>query len=173
MKILKELITGNNWLGVELTISALYPDQKELIDEYERIYKALEIMIPKKSDIAIVLERIGDKEVEYIDVSGKEKNVNESDENLRTDSLALEFTPWSEWLGMQIEHNTLAAFTELEILAHCLYEMTFIDFNEEEIGKEFKKIEKTVDEIKSMTKAGKEENTIPWEKQGNRHKSNE
>ena len=61
---------------------------------------------------------------------------------------------------MDIDKNTLQDFTELEIIAHCLYEMTFIDFEEEEIQAEMDKLKDIADEYKNMTEEEKKENTI-------------
>jgi len=48
------------------------------------------------------------------------------DEQGRTIGYAIEFTEWKQWLGMDIASVTLKRFLELEIITHCLYEMTFI-----------------------------------------------
>jgi hypothetical protein len=55
---------------------------------------------------------------------------------------AIEFSPWSEWLDMDIEENTLKILSNSEILVHALWEMTFISWDEEEIKGEWDKIEK-------------------------------
>jgi hypothetical protein len=61
---------------------------------------------------------------------------------------------------MDIDENTLQDFTELEIIAHCLYEMTFMGFEEEEIQPELDKLKGIADEYKNMSDEEKKENTI-------------
>ena len=120
----------------------LYPDQEENIGTYKDIYHKLRVMIQTDSDIQIILKEYFD-EGSYIDVSGKKPDQNES--------LALEFIPWTEWLGMTINERTLESFNELEIIAHCLFEMTFVSFDEDEIKEQFALIKKMVEDYEKMT----------------------
>ena len=138
----------------------LYPDEKKNILAYEQIFNELKLMESVAGNISIVLSNENDDfdESEYVDVSGRENNPNENPNEL-TNSLAIEFTPWNEWLGMDIDKDTLHKFTELEIIAHCLYEMTFMGF-EEEIQAEMDKMKDIADEYKNMSDEEKKENTI-------------
>ncbi|MDP3643097.1 MAG: hypothetical protein Q8S54_07895 [Bacteroidota bacterium] len=54
-------------------------------------------------------------------------------------------------------------FTELELISHCLYEMTFFGFDQEKIQKEMDEIEKEVDEIKNMTEEEKKTKLKSWD----------
>ncbi len=75
------------------------------------------------------------------------------------ESYAIEFVPWKEWLGMTINKDTLVEFNELEIISHCLYEMTFVGYNEEEIQEQFSAINDSMEEYKNMTDEEKKMNT--------------
>ena len=92
-----------------------------------------------------------------MDVSGRKI---EEDPNSITDSYAIEFVAWEKWLGMDLAPETTKIFSDLEIIAHCLYEMTFIGYNEEEINDQFEMINDRVEEYKNLTKEEKEEKTI-------------
>lgn len=94
---------------------------------------------------------------EYIDVSGKYKNPKNEEEKY---SQAIEFTSWRQWLGMEISTESLTHFSELEIIVHCLYEMTFMGFEEEEIQEEFKTIEDNIAAYKNMIAEEKKANTL-------------
>jgi len=48
---------------------------------------------------------------------------------------ALDFTPWAEWLGMEIHPESVHNYSPAEIVAHCIWEMTWNGFTEEEIEK--------------------------------------
>jgi hypothetical protein len=163
---LYDLIKSNNWLSVELTLLQLYPDQVKMIYEYRKVFENLKNIEPKESKMRIVLTEHDcdpDDESEintYVDVSGQD---DKKDENGRIISYALEFTEWKKWLGMDISSETLKNFSELEIIAHCLYEMTFIGYDEEEIQEERKSLDKTIDEYKNLTEEEKKQRTISLE----------
>lgn len=115
-----ELIKSNEWLTIELTFSKLYPDQQESIENYCLVYEALKFLQPVYSDIKIVLNPYDDDgHPSVIDVYGINPNPEPED---FTNSLALEFTSWDKWLGMDIDPLTLKEFTEIEIICHCLDE---------------------------------------------------
>jgi len=160
---LYDLIKSNNWLSVELTLLRLYPDQKSMIDEYRNVFEKLNFLEPEESDMNIVFTECDcdmDEESEiktYIDVSGRKK---EKDKNSLTDSYAIEFVEWKKWLGMDLENETINNFNELKIIAHCLYEMTFCGYAEEEIKEQFDTINYSIEEYKNMTEEEKKENTI-------------
>ena len=53
---------------------------------------------------------------------------------------------------MDLAPETTEKFSDLDIIAHCLYEMTFIGYNEEEISEQFETINERVEEYKNLTK---------------------
>ena len=65
---------------------------------------------------------------------------------------ALEFTDWSEWLGMNISDLTLSSYSEREIIAHCLYEMTFFGYSNDEIFNKSQELFSKYDTIKNDCK---------------------
>ncbi|RLD44046.1 MAG: hypothetical protein DRI89_03750 [Bacteroidetes bacterium] len=156
-----DLIKTNSWLSIEMVLIQLYPGEKKSVSAYEQVFNDLKLMEPVAGDVSIVLSNENDDfdNSSYVDVSGRENNPKENPNEL-TDSLAIEFTPWNEWLGMDIEKNILQDFTELEIIVHCLYEMTFMGFDEEEIQAEMDKLNSISDEYKNMSDEEKKENTI-------------
>ena len=141
---LKQIVKIYTWLNIEQKILGLYPEEEENgnLSLYEEVLEKLRFMAPIASNIMlnITYEQDVFENETYVDVSGKDLN---PDPNIPifTDACAIEFTPWNKWLGMEITENTLKDFTELEILCHCLYEMTFVDFEEESIQDEIKRIQ--------------------------------
>src|SRR5690554_5507185 len=136
---LGEIIRTNNWLSVELTLLDLYPDQEENIQSYARIYSLLQEMRRQDSAIEIVIEQEFDEETQELGF-GNVYGIDHESKDEITNSVALEFTAWDKWLGMEINELTLREFSELEIISHCLYEMTFVGYDEEEIQAEFSRI---------------------------------
>jgi hypothetical protein len=166
--ILYDLIKSYNWLSVELTLLKLYPDQDNMLDEYRHVYEKLKVTEPADYDeLEIILTEYdcdpnfeSHKET-YVDVSGQKKT---PDPNDITNGYAIEFLEWDKWLGMDIATETTKNFSDLEIIAHCLYEMTFIDYDEEAIQEQFKSINDRVEEYKKLTDEEKEQKTISLDK---------
>ena len=142
----------------------LYPEEKKNISGYQKVFEKLRFLQPKESDVSIVISREEDDfdQTEYMDVSGYHNHPKENEGGLTT-SLALDFTPWNEWLGMDIDKDTLDGFSELEIIAHCLYEMTFVGFDEEDIKAELDRVNDIAEEFQNMTEEEKRQNLKSWE----------
>ncbi len=156
---LLELINTNKWLSVQFTLLSLYPDQEDNLISYKSIYSQLQQSNALNKNIQIVLTQYFDEETNeksYVDVSGFKESQNQV---ALSESYAIEFFPWKEWLGMKIKKETLVEFNELEIISHCLYEMTFVGYNEEEIQKQFSSINDSMVEYKNMTNEKKILNT--------------
>jgi hypothetical protein len=153
-----EIIKTNNWLSLEATLLKLYPDQAKNIEAYQDVFSKLQTMKSLKTKTHIeVAQRYADKlnEEDYVEVYGIEQNRTAT----KSTHVAIEFTPWKTWLGMEISTKTLKEFNELEIISHCLYEMTFVGFNEADIQKELSSLKKSVDELKNMTDEERKKNT--------------
>jgi len=158
MKTFITLIKNNAWLSIELTLLELYPDEKENIAGYQKMFNQLQLLSPIHTGICIVVKWETDDfdNTKYVDVSGKYSNPKTEEQMF---SQALEFTPWSEWLAMEIATESLQNFNELEIIAHCIYEMTFVGFEEEEIQEKIQNIEAEAEKYKNMTEEERKENT--------------
>lgn len=64
---------------------------------------------------------------------------------------------------MGIAPETTRYFTDLEIIAHCLYEMTFVGYDETEIKEQLDAINDRAQEYKNLTEEEKKEQTISLE----------
>ena len=158
------IIKTNSWLSVETIFLQLFPDEITNMEEYEAVFNDLKLMEPIEMNISIVLRHIIDDydNEEYVDVTGY---YNENlDESGVPESLALEFTPWNKWLGMEIDNKTLSEFSELELICHCLFEMTFFSFDQNETQEEIERMDGIVENIKNMSEEEKKEKLIPFEK---------
>lgn len=158
MKLI-DLIKTNNWLSLQNTFLSLYPDEEHLLDEYKNVFEKLHSLEFIDMDLEIVLTKIGSEESDfYIDVSGHEINQNSS-----SDTYSLASTKWNKWLGMNISTSTLNEFNELEIISHCLYEMTFFAFVEDEIQEYLASLEKSMEEYKELSDEEKKSQTFTLE----------
>lgn len=159
-----EIIKRNSWLSVELVFLQLYPKEKKSLSGYETVFSDLKTINPTDTDISIVVSNEKDDfdDEEYVNVSGYNNHPEVNPDEL-TNSLALEFTSWDQWLGMDLDEKSIKDFTELEVISHCLFEMTFIGFDQETIQEEMNKLERSVDEIKNMTEEEKKTKLKTWD----------
>lgn len=182
----KELIDKYDWDDVCSTFRQLYPDQEKNIEGYKQAFSELQDIKPVETEMRIVIEDLFDEydKEYYTHISGKDGTLNkESDpEYFKDDELGnqevsygIEFTDWAEWLGMDIDTETLNNYTELDIIGHCLCEMTFYGFTQEKIKKQLAQLEEEAEEAKknpsSLRKLVKSENgeEFFWEDEdGNR-----
>ncbi len=155
---LEELLHRNSWLSVESILLQLYPDERKNLSGYQNVFETLIDMHSDDSDILIVVAHHKDDfdGEEYVAVSGRYANPQNKEQEF---SQAIEFTPWSEWLGMEISSESLLDFSELEIICHCLYEMTFVGFDEKIIQEELKEMEKSIEDYENMSDEEKKANS--------------
>jgi hypothetical protein len=128
----QDLIHKHPWPEIHTALVRLYPDHESEIEGYQTVFEKLKKLTPLPTDLRLRVELV------YSEHSGEfhieAKGIGPSQENGDTGSLfALEFTPWVKWLGMELDTKTLDKFSEFDIVAHCLYEMTFFGFTQEDI----------------------------------------
>lgn len=145
-----------------MTLQTEYPDQTDLLDSYKDVFESLKLLEPEVNGMMIVLSMLTDGDLEgepyrYVDVSGR-KII--SDKSVFSESCALEFTKWEKWLGMEFEPETIRDFNELEIISHCIFEMTFCAFEQDEIQNQFDQISKDIDELKNLSESERKKSTI-------------
>lgn len=70
---------------------------------------------------------------------------------------------WNEWLAMNLDPETLNSFTELEIIAHCLHEMTIVGFEEDEIQEQLDHVKGIKDEYDQLMVEEKDKRTTTLE----------
>lgn len=146
MKNLKNLILETKWKNIEPIILKLYPEYKNDIEGFEMVYLQLKEIQPEESDYIINIEFTtprfeGDEP--YWDVSSIDKNDNKK--------YALDFVKWEIWLGSEIAKDVLNKFTNEEIISHCLFEMTFDGFSQNQIQEKKNELIKRIEEIKNGT----------------------
>jgi len=142
-----ELISNNSWQGLKLALLNLYPSEKKNIAAYEKVYNRLISMdCASMTDMMISVENVNDRiEGDYVDVTGI--NTREGPLNDHPAFYAIEFCSWKQWLGMEISPESLACFSQTEIIAHCLYKMTFMGFAEKRIHQEHYELNKRVKDL--------------------------
>ncbi len=165
----KELLSKHQWDDIEPVLIKLYADQEKNLPGYRQVFETLRTIQPVETKIRLVIEDVLDEFTGeyYASVSGKacaepfdtaQDRLGRSDGALMKDlippvpmdeeagnrevSYGLEFTDWAEWLDMEIEPETLSRYAEVDIIGHCLWEMTFFGYSQEDIEKAVEELER-------------------------------
>lgn len=144
---LSKILTEVKFEDVFSKLIYWFPDQEKCKEGYNRVFNELLTKKPKKhnlNDLFIMVRKETDNGVEYSIVSGIRPN----------DKIyyALEFCSWEDWVSMFITQDTLDNLSNEEIVAGCLYEMTFFGFTEESPGKAEERIVNSIEECKKKDK---------------------
>ena len=167
--ILDDLMKLVEWDFVAESLRDIYDMSETDLKSHEKIYRLLNdptsTPFPTKYRIRIE-HHTEDPDDSYYEVHGvtQFKNLGD-DQNIEgykpEDEVVcgIEFTPWGEWLGMEIERETLDRFDPPKIVALCLWEMSFSSFDENNI-------QKTWGELKSFVDIADKEGIEGLEKRG-------
>jgi hypothetical protein len=80
----------------------------------------------------IYIEFQDDDQCGYHNVAGKDGSLREDGQE---ESWGLFLLDWDEWLGMDIERDTLEKNSELDVLCHCFWEMTWCGYSMDKVEK--------------------------------------
>lgn len=127
----------------------LYDNQKKSAPGYHKVLKKLRSIEPvqrddMKIDVSHVIDDTDPEETyEYEHVCG----VVDGEDM----TYAIEYMPWNEWLGIHFTEQSLK-YPEIDLIAHCLWEMTWSGFDEKEIQQTYSGFVETAKEIKESLK---------------------
>ena len=148
---LAELVCNCDWGSIRSAILRLYPDDRKNMPGFESVFQRLQALTPAITNMRIVLEEVldDDENERYTDVCGKDGTLKkeENPEIFKDNqignqevSYGIEFVEWEEWIGMDIDSGSLSKYSVSDILAHCLWEMTFYGYTQEAIRKQAKQL---------------------------------
>lgn len=125
-----------------------YPDQKININSYLSMIEKLKLTQPEIDKQGLILcvfptYDYFEEDIKYEEAIGYSEKDKEC--------FALDLTPWSEWLGMKVNKKCLDYYGSAEFIAHCLYEMSFISFDENKIRETVKELQTIDEEIRNGT----------------------
>lgn len=124
-----------------------FPDQKKSREGYENAFNEL---LKKKlgkhrlDDLFIIVEKDTYEGKEYLDTYGKKPN-----KDIR---YGIQFCNWKDWVTMFIAKETLDTLSREDIVAGCLYELTFDGFTESKVIEAKNKLFNSFKEIKNKKK---------------------
>lgn len=120
-----------------------YPDQLRNYFGYDFAVRQLQVMEVIDSEHTVVIEHVDphyEDDEPYENVSTRLPN-----DDTRW---AMDFTPWSEVLGMNIDPDIFNRYTEQAVIGHILYEMTFNGYSNEETQAKAEELFGIVDDFK-------------------------
>lgn len=98
-----------------------------------KVYNSLLKMPVHESAMLIHIEFVTNQNEVYPLVYGTDTTLSKNTEELK--HFDISSLPWNVWLGMSIDNKVLTKNNVHEIIAFCLYEMTFWGNTEEKIKK--------------------------------------
>ena len=143
---LKDLINKTTWWDLEPELMGICSEDN--MPQYKSIFDKLNTKVVVPSDTIIIFEKNNDGDC---DVSGKTPDGSRC---------GIEFTPWSEWLGMKIDDAVLKEYNTNEIIANCMWEMAYIGYDESKIQHELEILHAMVEDIENGKELGKRYNSV-------------
>src|SRR5262245_19088261 len=154
--LLVDVLKETQWKVVKRVLSEAIPDCRRALPRYRAAYKHMRTLSPLESTMRICLDvAVPEKpdDPPWLIVTGRDGKLMRDQPDFQASgedpdspyarsevAWAIHPVPWSEWLGMAIDTDTLARCSSEEIAAHCLWEMTWDGFDEETIRKEWERL---------------------------------
>lgn len=155
MKTLKQIWNNVDYKDVEEVLIELYPNDIKNLKGFAHAFNT----------INAITETTDNEDIITIDISWVEDDIEpEKGEgwyhvcglDKDNDTWSLSIMAWEEWLSKKV--NKPAGMSDVEAVAHCLWEMTWHGFTQEEIKVFVEDLQKRIEEVESG-----EAKTIPWE----------
>ena len=119
--ILKNILETTNFEDAYSEILKLYPKEKDISKEtYKQVFFTLKQLFMTISNVEITME-----DEKYLILKGIAKPNNEY--------VYIQGKTWSEWLGTSISKELASKYTKEEVIAICLYNITYLGYNEKGI----------------------------------------
>lgn len=141
-----ELLGQVNFDDVFKELTRWFNDQEKNESGYRNVFFTLLDKTPRRhklDDLFINIEKVKEEDSTWLDVSGV--HVAKKDKV----TYGIEFEPWDEWISMYVTQHTLDTLTKEEIVAACLYEMTFFGFTDSKVQSERDRLIESVEEAKA------------------------
>ena len=149
---LADLLKQVNFETVFATLVSYFPSQEPSKEGYKEVFETLLSLNPKPltnlNDLFIHVTLTSDQYSagEYFDVSGIQLNKKDK-------FYGIEFCPWKDWVSMHISQESLDTLTKEDIVAGCLYEMTFFGFSDKDVQNEAERLRKSFEECRKQTES--------------------
>jgi hypothetical protein len=127
------------WSDVARALRRCYPSDARELQPYLAAFHNMRRMVPEDCPSVLVIEPEPldpeDLDPEDDGPPGERAHVSCRDGSLNEHTgqearLGLDLTPWPRCLGMKVTPATRQAYTDAEVVAHCLWELTWYGFDE-------------------------------------------
>jgi hypothetical protein len=163
----KEIVNKVDWYDVRDALVLSYEDSSGYLEEYLKVFKKFKTLEPidcKGMKLYVEYNTIIENE-EFVEVVGRDGKLQREsedfefikkhiDEKFANSEIiyALEMVEWAEWLDMEVPMSVIKVFSFPSIVAHCLYEMTFMGFDQEEVREKKELLEDSISKAKEYMK---------------------
>lgn len=150
MSKLFNLINSTDWDAVAKVFFKIFPKQKKNKERYETIFFELKNLVPENSDMTLYFNLMSaDKDSlvdeDWVDLYFKNGSMRDEDSNIE-ETFCMDFSPWTEWLGVKIGEEVEKEYTQEEIISYCLYNMTFCGFSQDDIKNQLDELNRRIKE---------------------------
>ena len=144
-----DLVRRTDWDPIAKAFLGFYGGEESWLEPYRRVLATLKTLEPVRSTMRIHLRRYVSPDEDDgpgVDLFGHDGTLIWQQDRFRPISghsdlewahrecpWGLSYHPWREWLGMAIDPKTRQTFSDAEIVAHSLWEMTWNGFDEASI----------------------------------------
>jgi len=181
MKLI-EIIKKVDWSDVSTALYSYYfedpkecknSEDYETLNIYKKIFNDLRNLKPQDCmGMRLYVEHIkGESGKGFnIEVIGRNGKLNKESEDFKfcgdnvseeiansEITYALDMVRWEEWLDMSVPLEVIKNFSMPEIVAHCIYGMTFLGFNQEQIQGKYNELKRRCENIKNSKAIDMEE----------------
>jgi len=141
---LAQLLAQTKWPEVKAALCSLMGVEEADVPRHQDVYEHILSLPACPSGFALVIARQEDGGNDgSIEVSARwTRPVSEAPTEIRQALLdegpdtcfGFELEPWQNWLGLLVDQDTRQVFSPAEIVAACLWEMSYVAFDEETIS---------------------------------------
>ncbi|MDT0122433.1 hypothetical protein Q9R46_07265 [Paenibacillus sp. RRE4] len=130
----KEILERVTFDAVWDNLIKYYPDMSQIKEKYLILYESILLQNPATNVVEMIvhidsIDSDGDKDKKDIEYRVHGKNNSPEWEGYWD----LSASKWGEWLGFYVDQQVLEQFSNEQIVALCLVEMTWFGFSEEQI----------------------------------------
>lgn len=170
---LAELLETVEWEEVKNNHFLDYYESEETVTDFLLLFSKLHRLEPVESGMRIIIREadlsgnpddLEEGEEIFYQLIGKNGTLNKEIKGFEYHRKAddpgfahseteyeLIYVAWEEWLGMEVDEQTLRDYTAPQIAARCMAEMTLISFDPFEIRREKEGFREELDVLNTMT----------------------
>lgn len=152
-------MTGNIFKTISYISSVFYEhdEQSEQFDSYNKVSHAYTRVAQELMELQATDSLHGEEIVINHVIDGDENHVDVHLRNVDTqETSAIEWTDWADLINLPVTDE--CGMQVHMIVAHVLYEITFLGFSRQTVIQEIDKLKEVVDDIKQHP-----ENLVSWE----------